>query len=1374
MNYLLFICIVVTSVFGRPQFSRNQIEGVSFSDSVHSIQLDSIDAGVLFIPENSQQIGEPGEPAIPFREYRVAVSHSNVIPIVTYQVEKQKVLSSLEYRPIPERTMSGDGYKKNIQLYNDFRSGVKIEKSGRCRGQSIVSVKIPLAYYNNHTKSLSIYQKFSVSITIPHQARSGRVGFVDSFCRTINSKVYTAVKPTLLTKQPVALSDSITVIASLRIGDADLHTLDEDGVYGVSYKEIEEALISSAGGLVGISPDRLVLLTGRADTLNQQVPAEVLNPELYEIPMIVKDMSVSGGANQTFDIHDSLYFFGHGSALWKSIKNNFPEHASLPVKNYFSYSPYSFYHYYYLGYKKSGTGARLIEQVYTGSPQIASGTGLVYKRVEIDEELTDQYFGERGTGEEFDNKTGKEWFWKLTKKSKSSTHLHSELIVDHIREPVGYVEGTPAYVAVTFHPARSNRYAYLTSKRSTAERLQHTTFSFSLNDAPLELIDGDSALVSTSFMFQTSALASGHNKNIYSLIVDNTMNDSSVQRFDGYSLIYTTPNSYTDEGGYLFPEVSSGLQGISVGNTIQQTYAIKIDEFEAQSLFPIANGSFIDSVTGGSDPRYYLFNWGDVKKVEVIKEVVQSPYAPHALTNIPEAEYLIITPQAFASQAYALKQFRESGRAGYTVSTQIVIAEDIYRMYSSGRPSPVAIRDFIRFYYSQYGSSNGSFKNVLLFGDGHYDYRNLRETNRPNMIPPYEIESIGAEDFFTVLDSGELCPFGDYTRDIYVGRIPIETVQDASDYITKIREYEDVALRDDSQWRNRSLFVSDDFLQPGKTADRDNIQNHVNQSDALYKRVRELQPGMGTEHFFLHDYIRDVNNKKRLAAKNLTYALNSGQLFTSFFGHGGTVGWADEGLLRERELNKLHNGKKLTILCSFSCTVGRFEDGSDKVLGEKFVRQLGKGAIASIGALRESYSSVNDDFGLAIAEALFDTTQTITLGEALDIGKLSDDTLSWRRLNNTKYLLLGEPVLRLHKPNMTLSPTLMPDTVLGLDSITIAGAITGSQSGAGTLELSFFESDTSKLLKRVFNLNDSLDSTMYTVDDLNGRLLYRELIPYTGNTFSTTFLTPGSLTEGDTNAVIRAYFWENGTDKAGHFKQNGIVLGKRSSNADSLVDLSPPQIAVGNCIDGDYSEQYHGNTIQLAVGACLQFTVYDSLALDYSDTPGGGIYFTIDSIWNNARPQYLEQNSKKAVFRIEFSDALFEAGEYTLKVSATDLFNNTQERDIVITLNGALKQGLVDVYTIPNPLKTKATFYFKTMNDDYNWATVKIYNQRGKIVKVIPRAVSGRSTWNGRDEWGNYLANGLYYYKVIYHIPDLNELGKQSTYTKIQKLVISR
>ena len=83
--------------------------------------------------------------------------------------------------------------------------------------------------------------------------------------------------------------------------------------------------------------------------------------------------------------------------------------------------------------------------------------------------------------------------------------------------------------------------------------------------------------------------------------------------------------------------------------------------------------------------------------------------------------------------------------------------------FRGGVPDMRAIRDYLKFLYDRAPVSEIP-RYLLLFGDGHYDFRGLSTYNNPlnNLIFPYETEeslrsdaSFTSDDYFGLLDDNE-------------------------------------------------------------------------------------------------------------------------------------------------------------------------------------------------------------------------------------------------------------------------------------------------------------------------------------------------------------------------------------------------------------------------------------------------------------------------------------------------------------------------------------------------------------------------------------------------------------------------------------------
>ena len=125
----------------------------------------------------------------------------------------------------------------------------------------------------------------------------------------------------------------------------------------------------------------------------------------------------------------------------------------------------------------------------------------------------------------------------------------------------------------------------------------------------------------------------------------------------------------------------------------------------------------------------------------------------------------------------------------------------------------------------------------------------------------------------------------------------------------------------------------------------------------------------------------------------------------------------------------------------------------------------------------------------------------------------------------------------------------------------------------------------------------------------------------------------------------------------------------------------------------------------------------------------------------------------------------FSDGRHTLEVLAKDasgnFFDTTSYR---INFFVYTEYDLKEVYNYPNPFKDGTYFTFIVTGDQLpDQLYVKIYTVAGRLIKTINinSADLGadlgfkRIYWDGRDEDGDRIANGVYFYKMIYKVKDV-------------------
>ena len=109
-----------------------------------------------------------------------------------------------------------------------------------------------------------------------------------------------------------------------------------------------------------------------------------------------------------------------------------------------------------------------------------------------------------------------------------------------------------------------------------------------------------------------------------------------------------------------------------------------------------------------------------------------------------------------------------------------------------------------------------------------------------------------------------------------------------------------------------------------------------------------------------------------------------------------------------------------------------------------------------------------------------------------------------------------------------------------------------------------------------------------------------------------------------------------------------------------------------------------------------------------------------------------------------------EQDQLSLDVSAWDNANNPTEARIDLTLLKSKKLDLLHVFNFPNPFAHETQFTFELTSDAK--ITVDIYTLEGRRIKSIPPEYYSigyhRINWDGRDEYGGMLANGVYLYKM--------------------------
>ena len=182
-------------------------------------------------------------------------------------------------------------------------------------------------------------------------------------------------------------------------------------------------------------------------------------------------------------------------------------------------------------------------------------------------------------------------------------------------------------------------------------------------------------------------------------------------------------------------------------------------------------------------------------------------------------------------------------------------------------------------------------------------------------------------------------------------------------------------------------------------------------------------------------------------------------------------------------------------------------------------------------------------------------------------------------------------------------------------------------------------------------------------------------------------------------------------------------------------------------------------------------TLKDNSPLPLNDTSGFFIFHNNNRVFfknDSLKFSYSEYPNSQAT--VEWNPDLKD-GKQTLEVLAKDASGNffdTTAYSITFYVN--TKNDILDVYNYPNPFKDETYFTFKITGQELpDELTIKIFTVAGRLINTIKIPTSdihfgfNKIFWDGKDQDQNIVANGVYFYKIIYR-------NKNNSETVIQKL----
>ena len=779
----------------------------------------------------------------------------------------------------------------------------------------------------------------------------------------------------------------------------------------------------------------------------------------------------------------------------------------------------------------------------------------------------------------------------------------------------------------------------------------------------------------------------------------------------------------------------------------------------------------------------------------------------------PDADVIVVTDQGLLDAANEWAEYRSTVS---DLSIFVVTQEAIFHEFSAGSIDPVAIRDYLKHVWDGASLNLGRQPTTLfLFGDATYDPRGIVNANRENRVITWQseeslnrINSYGSDDFFVLLDNGEgnWSPGTTSERiDMGVGRWPVQTTQEASVLLEKLKTYESLPSKGD--WRTKFTFISDDDF-PEVEINRD---LHAINAEGTAEVIDATASGLKVDRIYMLSYpVENTGGGRRVPQANadVLKAFNEGSLVMNYSGHGNQFVLADEQLFTTDVIPLLSNAGKPSIFVTATCQFGRYDDTEAQSGAEQILLSPYGGAIASFTTTRVVYTSASpgaNNFGLNIqlTRAMIDRDvqgQPRTLG---DIYRRTKNTSEGAGFNSRKFILLGDPTMRIGLPEqqiafetlngVSLTQGTLPQeeylSLQALDEVTVTGRVIDplsrltSSSFNGEMVLRLYDAERDVSLPDREWVNEGrcyLENCAYSAET---DLLYTGRVSVTQGEFETTFRIPRDVRFDEKPARLLGYVTSLVSDGlAGPGSNDGA--GVDASGSTQSFRFEGVNTEVQNDGEGPQVDLYLNspdfvNGTLTNPNPTLFVELRDETGVNTSATGiGHEIIATIDTqpTQEIVLNDYFQANlDDYRGGRIEYPLQDLPEGAYTLEVRAWDVFNNPTEEAIAFDVATSDELQIRGVANYPNPMNSFTRFYFEHNQPGIPLdVDVRIFTLSGKPVVHLRETLQTSSAyayleWNGRDRDYDRLANGTYLY-VLRVGADTGQ-GRQSR-QKTETLVI--
>ena len=727
-----------------------------------------------------------------------------------------------------------------------------------------------------------------------------------------------------------------------------------------------------------------------------------------------------------------------------------------------------------------------------------------------------------------------------------------------------------------------------------------------------------------------------------------------------------------------------------------------------------------------------------------------------SLLNTPASEYIIITAANYLKSADSLAKFHA---VHHGLTTFVTTTGRVFNEFSGGQPSPIGIRNYVKYIYDNAKKNNTTTpKYLLLLGIGNFDYKKI---DNQTQVPSYEslisnavLSSYATDDFFAILKEGDdiNAPQGIKSLALSVGRLPVKNALDAEVAVKKLIQYQ--AGKNFGAWRNQLTWVADDG----------DYNLHLEHAEEISTGLKLKQPTWNQKKIYL-DLFPAINssagNTYPLANNLIKQMVNNGTLILNYTGHGNYTRLAEEAVITQNEIMQWDNAGKLPLMVTASCDFAPFDQPQISPIGFDALVKNQKGIIGLVAASRLVFAFNNKEINDEFVQQLLVPDQNDnykSIGMALQNAKSN----YWKKgsdyTNAFKFNLMGDPALQLAKPSYGVNIERINQKIFkGKDTLKAGGKyqVAGTMKANGNLlttfdglvEFTLF--DIPKKQKTLANISSSIPVNVTAQDNI----LFKGNAIVSKGLFSVDFILPKevAINQGALRMQLYAINSAENTDAIGVY--DSLFVNAFSENIST--DTTGPVFE--KIYINDTLNQYKQKT-WISANSNLYINLKDSSGIQTSgNSLGHDISLVIDGetqsplILNN---YYTADVNTYQSGKIKFALPTLSEGPHQFIIKAWDLIGNSNKDTLNVIVPNSRILSVKNLTNYPNPVGSSTRFSFEISqlregNKSLIY-TIEIYNNIGikQLTKTFEGALLNRVVLSNVIEVGS-LPAGTYFYKLI-------------------------